>query len=177
MKKLALFKIMLVLLFSTVVFIPQTIAQQNKLVQTSAQKEITAKVVVESLYKWHFSHKQQFSKQTYSQKQNWFTPELWQLITKDWKLSASNPGEVVGLDFDPITAAQEEASKYKIGDETPKDDKKIVEVSVYFGTETKQIKFILAKAGSNWQIANIVYSNNEKDDLISIFKETQSQAH
>jgi hypothetical protein len=184
MKKSTLRKIALIVLFSVSIFVPISNAQQSKPTQStnaqqskSVQNEVTAKAFVESVYKWHFAHKQQFTKQVYGQKQKWFTPELWQLIVKDWKLSASHPEEVAGIDFDPIINAQEEATRFQVAGENTKDGKQIVDVNINFGTEARPVKIVLVKVGTSWQIANIIYSNDKNGDLISIFKETQSQTH
>src|SRR5579862_6039948 len=70
--------------------------------------------VVKALYKAHFANKQRFDV-TFKQQRSHFTKALCSLMDVVDAKAAANPNEVVGLDFDPIINAQEEANSYEVG--------------------------------------------------------------
>jgi len=50
-----------------------------------------------------------------------FTPELRRMLREDNEAAAKNPGEIVGLDFDPFINAQDWDGKYWVNSVTVKD--------------------------------------------------------
>jgi hypothetical protein len=138
--------------------------------QKPAQKAVAAttpEAFVTALYRGHFARHQRWDL-TYKREQAKFAPELLKLLKEDERKQAASPDEVVGLDFDPITDAQDEATRFKVTGSTSEGEDAIVSVSVYFGTEVHTVRLRLTPSGSSWLIANVLY---DEGDLIKILKE------
>jgi hypothetical protein len=127
----------------------------------------TAEAFVTAFYRGHFARRQRWDL-TFARERAKFAPDLLALLDADARKQAATPDEVVGLDFDPVINAQEEATRYKVSGVERDGDASIVTVSVYFGTEHRTVRVRLEPFGTSWRIANFLY---EEGDLISILKE------
>jgi Protein of unknown function (DUF3828) len=125
---------------------------------------------VRGFYGRHFADHQRWDL-TMQRERTRFTLELLVLLDEDMRRSAVNPNEVAGLDFDPITGAQEESSGFQVTGSTRQGEGATVSVAVSFGAEKRTVRVRVRRAGAAWRIANILY---EEGDLVSILKELQS---
>jgi hypothetical protein len=125
--------------------------------------------VVTALYRDHFAHEQSWD-ETFKRNRAQFDPAFLALIDEVNRKQAATPDEIVGLDFDPLTNAQEEASEYQVKDLTREGDGAIVSVSVRHGTERRQVRVRLVPAGARWLVTNILY---DEGDLVAILKDLQ----
>ena len=126
--------------------------------------------VVRALYRDHFAQRQRWDI-TFKRNRTKFTPELLALLDADERKQAATPDEVVGLDFDPITNAQDEATGYQITGTTHEGADAIVAVTVKFGrTDVSKVRVRLSPSGQTWRIANVLY---DEGDLVTILKEPQ----
>ena len=125
---------------------------------------------VRAFYGRHFANHQRWDLAVQRERTR-FAPELLALLDEDMRRSRANPNEVVGLDFDPITDAQEDSTGFQVTGSTREGKDAIVSVAVSFGAEKRQVRVRVTPAGTAWQIANILY---DEGDLVSILKELQS---
>jgi hypothetical protein len=123
--------------------------------------------VVKALYKDHFAHEQRWDL-TVKNHRDAFAPALLALIDEDDRRAAGNPDEIVGLDFNPITNMQEEATGYEVGAATKDGADAIVPVTVRIGSESQVIRVRLIQIDGAWRVANLHYSEG---DLVGILKE------
>ena len=131
------------------------------------KKAVGPEDAVKQLYGDHFKNKQRFDV-TFKQHRALFAKELLALVDKADAKQAANPNEVVGLDFDPIINAQEEASSYEIKPKVQEAANVVVPVTVNFGKEAINVKVRLAEGpAGTWTISNLIY---EKGDLLAILK-------
>ncbi len=146
----------------------------STLTSASAQTKPAGKVAavtpvafVTAFYRGHFAQHQRWDLTEKRERKN-FTAELVSLLDEDLAKQAANPDEVVGLDFNPVTNAQDDATRFKVGTPTVDGDDTIVPVSIYFGTERRTVRVRLTLVSGSWKIANFLY---EEGDLLSILKE------
>lgn len=85
------------------------------------------------------------------------------------------PDEIVGIDFDPFTASQDDCSPYKAGQVTKTGNQYQVEIFDNNDLckdphpELPYIVTVLEKHGGSWVFVNFLYPR-EKDDLLSTLK-------
>jgi len=100
-------------------------------------------------------------------------PELYRRLKEDSDASAKNPGEIVGLDFDPFVNSQDPCDHYVVGNISVKGDSYWVNVhGVCQGKRSKTpdvIPELIFKEGK-WLFVNIHYSAKKDDDLLSVLK-------
>lgn len=106
-----------------------------------------------------------------------FTPDLRQKLEADEQASAKNPGEIVGLDFDPFLNAQDTPERLVVGKATMQGCNCFVEVYRFFrgAKENKKpdVTPELTFKNGHWVFVNFHYSpSNAPDerDLLSILK-------
>ena len=110
--------------------------------------------VVDALYRGHFAHSQRFD-QTLVRERSRFASGLIALLDADGKALAAHVDAVVGLDFDPLTNAQEEASGYEIGAVGVMQGTRTVPVSVRFGSERTKLVVRLVQEQGAWKVADV----------------------
>lgn len=129
----------------------------------------------QQMYTLHFKEKQLFDVTHYKE---WIDPQLYSLIIKDQEESAKFTNEVAGLDFNPITYAQEEVGQFTIT--APKASDHEADVNVVFTEDLKSnvvganLTLKMVKNGDKWQIKNILYPSGETD-LIKILGEIEKE--
>jgi hypothetical protein len=142
----------------------------------AAQKASTVKrrpappdAVVRALYTDHFAHQQNID-DTFRRKRATFAPQLRRLMDESFRKQRANPDEVVGLDFNPLTNAQEEANGFEVGSPIYEQTEAVVPVTVKFGTEPTTIRVRLMLIDQRWLVSNVMY---EESDLVAILKSPQ----
>lgn len=122
--------------------------------------------VVTTLYRDHFGHGQNWDA-TYKRQRALFAPALATLIDADTRAAAANPDEIVGLDFDPLTNAQDEMTGFEVAAATRDGDDAVVGVTVRQDSARTDLRVRLARADAGWRVANIHYPEG---DLVSILR-------
>jgi hypothetical protein len=112
--------------------------------------------VVKDVYTQHFGHQQRFDL-TAKQSRARFAPALLALLDADDRAASANKDEVVGLDFDPLTNAQEAADAFTVGAPTVTGATASVPVDLKTGADKTRVTVRLASSGGAWQIADLDY--------------------
>ena len=121
--------------------------------------------VVKALYKDHFAHEQRWDL-TVKNHRAAFAPALLALLDEDERRAAANPDEIVGLDFNPFTNMQEEATGYEVGAATRDGAEAIVPVAVKLGGESQTIRVRLTQVDGAWRVANLHYAEGDLVDYL-----------
>lgn len=131
--------------------------------------------VVRTLYADHFAHGQRWP-QTYERQRALFAPELAALLNADLRAAAEKPDEIVGLDFDPLTDAQDDRERYEVGAAVANRSMTRAGVPVTFRNEgeNRVVRFDLTYTGRAWRIANIRYPHG---NLVSILRRLAADRH
>ena len=123
-----------------------------------------AAAVVTALYRDHFAHEQNWEA-TYRRQRALFAPELAALLDADGHAAAANADEVVGLDFDPLTDAQDGMTAFQVAPVTLEGRAAVVPVMLRLDTARSEVRIRLARSGDAWRVANIHYPHG---DLVSL---------
>src|SRR4051794_18908387 len=70
--------------------------------------------LVEALYRFHFAHEQDWDA-TRTRYASSLSPRLTRLLAADDRMKAAADGDLIGLDFDPVSYTQEELVGYRVG--------------------------------------------------------------
>lgn len=132
-----------------------------------APKPADPAAVVRTLYSYHFKHKFDWTG-TLAHNRELFAPDLLKLLDEVDRAQAANPDEIVGLDFDPLVDAQEEAQTYRITGTKREGDEAIVTVTANIYGSPRTMRLRLAQFDGAWRITNINYAEY---DLVTILKE------
>ena len=122
--------------------------------------------VVNALYQDHFAHEQNWER-TYQRQRALFAPELAALLDADAQAAAANADEVVGLDFDPLTDAQEMMTRFRVAPIMHEGDRATVGVELLLDTARTNVRLDLARSGAVWRVTNIRYAHG---DLVSLLR-------
>jgi hypothetical protein len=177
MRKLFIHAANILLLFVLVVLAaPQPPADAAK----AAPTEQSCHEFVQEFYNWYLAG---FRKQTdgitiqtvFKERGSSFTPTLRQQLEIDAKAAAANPGEVVGLDFDPFLNAQDTPERCIFGKVTPKANNYSVEVFEVFSGKKSQKPDVVPELefkNGQWVFTNFVYPRDKgkSDDLLNVLK-------
>jgi hypothetical protein len=125
-----------------------------------------ATTMVSALYGDHFAHEQNWEA-TYRRQHALFAPELAALLDADIRAAAANADEVVGLDFDPLTDAQEEMTSFQVAPIMHEGDAATVGVLLLQDTMRTNVRLDLARSGARWRVTNIRYAHG---DLVSLLR-------
>jgi Protein of unknown function (DUF3828) len=123
-----------------------------------------AGAVVNALYRDHFADGQNWER-TYQRRRALFAPGLRALLDADARASAANADEVVGLDFDPLTDAQEEMTSFQVAPAALQGDAATIGVVLLLDTARTNVRVQLARSNQEWQVANLQYAHG---DLVSL---------
>jgi Protein of unknown function (DUF3828) len=126
-----------------------------------------AAAVVDSLYRDHFAHEQNWDG-TYQRQRARFAPQLAALVDADTRAAAANADEIVGLDFDPLTWSQDTMTGYQVAPATREGEYAIVPVTVRQDTSRVSLRVRLARSNVGWRVANIHYPER---DLAAILRQ------
>ena len=125
-----------------------------------------ATTVVDALYRDHFAHEQNWA-DTYRRQRALFAPELAALLDADDRAAAANADEVVGLDFDPLTDAQEAMTSFQVAPIMHEGDRATVGVLLLLDTARTNVRLDLTRSGARWRVTNIRYAHG---DLVSLLR-------
>jgi hypothetical protein len=96
-------------------------------------------------------------------------------LNEDAQAAAKSPGEIVGLDFDPVLNSQDFAEKYVPGKVTRNGRRFLVEVFSVSAGKRSEIPAVtpeLRHEGGRWVFTNFVYKVDGKtDDLLSLLRQ------
>lgn len=107
--------------------------------------------------------------------------ELVKALNEDLAAAAKNPGEIVGLDFDPVLNAQDMASKYVVGKATLNKGTVMVEVYGFWNGKKSKIPDVVPEVITNngkCSFVNFHYKNEKgvlDNDLLSVLKALRAQ--
>lgn len=140
-------------------------------IPAAAQAQRDPAAVVTALYRDHFAHQQNWDG-TFRRQRALFAPALQAMLDADTRAAAANPGEIVGLDFDPLTNAQDTMDGFVVGAATRSGATAVVSVTVRQGTARTRMRVRLARVGTAWRITNVVYPEG---DLVSILRQLAAE--
>ena len=166
-----------------------SIAQAQRIVPTlitrtaiTADADSTAcSKFVGEFYAWYLAHGKNADplRAALKSKKANFSSELVKALNEDYKAAAKSPGEIVGLDFDPVLNSQDTWEKYVPGKVTKRGNHYLVEVfGVFKGKKSPEADVIpeLQKVGSKWVFTNFIYKHDGKtDDLLTILKQLKAE--
>lgn len=135
---------------------------------------------VGEFYTWYLAHGKNADplRVALKTKKSNFSSELVKRLNEDYKAAAKSPGEIVGLDFDPVLNSQDFADKYVPGKVTKKGSHYLVEVFGVTGGKRSEVADVipeLQKVGGRWVFTNFIYKHDGKtDDLLSMLKKLKA---
>ncbi len=156
--------------FALLVALTPTLLAATTTPAQTVTSPISAASVVRELYRVHNNGRGHvFEARGKASMYKFFDKRLADLIWKD--IHDTPDGEVGNLDFDPLYNAQDtKIRQFQIGAPVLEGDNATVVVSFRNFEELVKIKFLMAKRGPVWKIANIVYGDDS--DLIKILSST-----
>jgi hypothetical protein len=98
--------------------------------------------------------------------------ELLQALRADSANKARTPGDLVGLDFDPLLASQDPCARYEVGQGSiDRDTVRLALHAVCNGERSAQPELLLlvTQHEANWLIENVQYSHAQTD-LLAILR-------
>lgn len=122
----------------------------------------SARGTAERRYRQHFAEQRKgFSVGTLRARRSWFTPRLYEAMLADM----SHEGEIGYIDFDPFTAAQDDASSFAVASGRSAHDTVLVDVTITYppGSSDRSARVTLAMVPSpvGWQIGNFIYADHD----------------
>lgn len=130
-------------------------------------RNVDPSAVVDTLYRDHFAHEQNWET-SLERNRAVFAPALLEKIDRVNRLQEATPDEIVGIDFNPFTNAQEEATGYRVTGTTREGKDAIVTVAVRFEATPVRVRVRLTPSGSGWLVANLLY---DEGNLVAILDE------
>jgi hypothetical protein len=127
--------------------------------------------VVSALYKSHFSLEQRWDL-TIKRERARFAAPLMKLLDEDMAASEATPGEIVGLDYNPLTSSQEEADGYKVGTPRLEKGEAVVPVEVRIGKDRSTLTIRLVSVEGRWRISNI---RDRNGDLVTMLRKLKAE--
>ena len=143
----------------------------------AAPTEKSCHEFVQEFYNWYLAGMRKENSITiqtvFKERGSSFTPTLRRQLELDEKAAAANPGEIVGLDFDPFLNAQDTAERLVVGKVIPKGNAYSVEVfEVFSGKKGEKPAVIpeLTFENGRWIFTNFVYPGDKgkSDDLLNV---------
>jgi hypothetical protein len=144
----------------------------------AADESASCRTFVQSFYNWYIakgkSSNGMAEEMALKARGDAFSPELRKGLKEDLDASAKSPGEIVGLDFDPILASQIDPQKYTAEKVTSKGKSFFVDVYAFIDgkKETKvTVQPELIQVEGKWQFVNFHYkADSPPDDLLHVLK-------
>ena len=148
--------------------------------QSAGSQESSCKDFVQKFYTWYFNKSKSplpsgmsVTDLALKERGSAFSAELSRLLKEDAAAQARVPGEIVGLDFDPVLNTQAEADRYEVGKVSRRGNNYLVEVYGYWDKKKSSKPDVLPElslSGGKWQFVNFRYKAEHDDDLISILR-------
>jgi Protein of unknown function (DUF3828) len=134
---------------------------------------------VQSFYDWYKGKAGTNFEAALRDKRSAFDPELFKALQEDIQAQAKVPGEIVGLDFDPIVNSQDPCERYVVGSVTRKGDNYKVQVfGVCSGKKNAKpdVTAELATKDGQWQFTNFHYTyDSGPSSLLAILESPRKE--
>lgn len=143
----------------------------------SATPEQSCRKYVQSFYDWYVPQIMK-TENTYElvlrgKSPASFSPLLLRQLKED-EAAEANPGEIVGLDFDPFLNSQDPSETFKVTKAKVTADKCSVEVrGISSGVNNEEVHPELLLVNGAWQFVNFRYEQNA--DLLSMLKSLKAE--
>ena len=137
---------------------------------------------VQKFYNWYVAREKALTKANnhkdvmevaMKEKRSAFSPELIKALQEDVAAARKNPREIVGLDFDPILASQEEPERYEVGEVRAKGDHYLVDLFGYLEGKKDPKPTVVAELVSKngqWIFTNFHYEG-DTSNLVDVLKQ------
>ena len=137
---------------------------------------------VQKFYDWYVAREKALTKASshkdvmevaMKEKRSAFAPELIKALQEDVTAARKNPREIVGLDFDPILASQEEPERYEAGEVRAKGDHYLVDLFGYLEGKKDPKPTVVAEITSKngqWIFTNFHYEG-DTSNLVDVLKQ------
>ena len=137
---------------------------------------------VQKFYDWYVAREKALNKAksrkdvmevAMKEKRSCFSPELLAALQEDVAAAHKDPGEIVGLDFDPILASQEEPEKYEVGEVRAKGEHYLVDLFGYLEGKKDAKPTVVAELVSKngqWIFTNFHYEG-DTSNLVDVLKQ------
>lgn len=123
----------------------------------------SAAAFAQRFYDWYARDSMRFEA-TVRDSGAWFAPQLLSALRADIAASARNPGEVVGLDWDPFVASQDPCPGYRVGRPTERDGRVLVPVTGDCGQRpagtAPDVMAELVRQGPAWSFSNFRHGSD-----------------
>jgi len=141
---------------------------------------------VQKFYDWYVARQKALTKANshkdvmevaMKEKRSAFSPELIKGLQEDVAAARKNPREIVGLDFDPILASQEEPEKYEVGEVRAKGDHYLVDLFGYLEGKKDAKPIVVAELVSKngqWIFTNFHYEG-DTSNLVDVLKQLKKE--
>ncbi len=146
--------------------------------------EKACRAFVQEFYDWYAkrSHKGAFGiEEALKERRRVFDAELVRRLREDAAAAAKAPGEIVGLDFDPVLNAQDIAEKYIVGAVRRQGVRFRVDVFGYWNgrkSPRPDVTPEVLRAGSRWVFTNFYYRRDGKQatsNLLQVLQELKRE--
>jgi hypothetical protein len=139
---------------------------------------------VQKFYDWYVAREKALTKANshkdvmevaMREKRSSFSPELLKASQEDVAAAHKDPGEIVGLDFDPILNSQEEPERYVVGEVHVKGDHYLVDVFDFLEGKKNAKPWVvpeLVSKNGQWIFSNFHY---EKENLVSVLEQLKKE--
>lgn len=175
-------KISRLLLLSSAAFLLLSILVTQSVIAQGADESAAAKAYVKEFYTWYLPPVAKRKDTTpdsvaaLANKRFAFSPALRKALQDDEDAAAKNPGEIVGIDFDPFLNAQDVSDSYQPGKVVKKGDVYLVDVFAINGGKKNARPEVIAevkKINGRWAFTNFLYgksSDPRDENLINCLK-------
>lgn len=141
--------------------------------QTPDPSADSARAFVQRFYDWYLPGENMNS--AIRDRRSAFAPRLYQALKRDRDAQAKEPGDIVGLDFDPFTNSQDPCEHYGARGANRKGHGYEVEVVAKCGGKWNARPSAVAlveRQGGKWVFANFIYADPD-NDLLTILARLQ----
>ncbi len=137
---------------------------------------------VQKFYNWYVAREKALTKANshkdvmevaLKEKRSAFSPELARALDEDVIASRKSPGEIVGLDFDPILASQEDPERYVVGEVHANGNHYLVDVFGFLEGKKDSKPTVVAELtlkNGQWTFANFHYEG-DTSNLVDVLKQ------
>ncbi|MDQ5967569.1 MAG: hypothetical protein QG625_3726 [Cyanobacteriota bacterium erpe_2018_sw_39hr_WHONDRS-SW48-000098_B_bin.30] len=175
-------KIFRLLLLSSAAFVVVALIVTQSVKAQAADESAAARAYVKEFYAWYLppvGKRKDNEPNLYTavaNKRFCFSPALSKALKEDEQAAAKNPGEIVGIDFDPFLNAQDVSDSYQPAKVVKKGDVYRVDVFAVNGGKKNARPEVIAevkKINGRWTFTNFLYgksSDPRDEDLLSCLK-------
>jgi hypothetical protein len=140
---------------------------------------VSCRRFVQSFYDWYTGNAGTNFEVALREKRSAFSPKLHKALQEDMQAQAKVPGEIVGLDFDPIVNSQDSCEHYVVGSVTRNGDNYRVQVfGICSGKKNAKpdVTVELATNDGQWQFTNFHYTyDSSPSNLLAILESLRKE--